>query len=63
MPKEWTSYRIHYRFRDTVYHISITRLPDNSLELRQVLLDGQALSEPVVPLVDDRRDHSVEVKI
>ncbi len=24
LPKSWTTYKIHYRYRQTVYHITIT---------------------------------------
>ena len=27
-PKNWTTYKIHYRYRQTVYHITINRLAD-----------------------------------
>ena len=26
LPKTWNTYKIHYRYRQTVYHITITRL-------------------------------------
>jgi len=84
LPKNWTSYKIHYRYRQTVYHITITRLsPGRSMqqgiagELRpgegrlvadwadtdQLFLDGKELAVKTVPLVDDRREHFVELKV
>ena len=27
LPTSWTSFKIHYRYRQTVYHITINRLP------------------------------------
>ncbi len=63
MPKSWTSYKIHYRFRQTVYHITITRLDADTEEANQLLLDGKELAAKTVPLVDDRQEHFVEMKV
>ena len=62
MPKSWTTYKIHYRYRTTVYHITLTRLAADSTEGDELILDGKRLLETRVPLTDDRQDHFVEVK-
>ena len=61
-PKDWTSYKIHYRYRQTVYHITITFLTTNATEANQLFLDGVELTTKTVPLQDDRREHFVELK-
>jgi cellobiose phosphorylase len=63
VPKSWTSCKIHYRYRQTVYHITISRLAADSASANQLFLDGQELAGEMVPLVDDRREHSVELKL
>jgi cellobiose phosphorylase len=63
LPKGWTSYKIHYRHRQTVYHIAITRLAADATGANRLFLDGTELDMETVPLVDDRRDHSVELKV
>ena len=63
LPKSWTTCKIHYRYRQTVYHITITRLVADSAGANQLFLDGEELAVRTVPLVDDRREHSVELKI
>lgn len=63
LPKTWTTYKIHYRYRQTVYHITITRLSADSADVHRLILDGQELTTNTVPLVDDRREHSVEMKV
>lgn len=84
LPKTWNTFKIHYRYRQTVYHITITRLapwknesetqPDDtafyskgraadSNDAPQLSLDGQDLATNAVPLVDDRREHWVEVRV
>jgi cellobiose phosphorylase len=44
LPKSWTSYKIHYRYHQTVYHITITRLGADSGGANQLSLDGQDLA-------------------
>jgi cellobiose phosphorylase len=63
MPKAWSSYKIHYRYRQTVYHITISRHPDVSATQLIVSLDGRDLPEATIPLVDDHVEHFVEMQI
>ena len=63
LPKTWTSYKIHYRYRQTTYHITITRVAAESLEANLPTLDGQEISGTTIPLRDDRQEHAVELKI
>jgi len=59
-PAGWTSYKVHYRHRQTVYHITINRLSaDGTGELS---LDGQTLAEETIPLTDDHIEHFVELR-
>jgi cellobiose phosphorylase len=61
-PAAWTSYKIHYRYRQTVYHITLTRLAEDSEGANELSLDGQALAGETIPLVDDHAEHFVEVR-
>jgi cellobiose phosphorylase len=63
LPKSWTTYKIHYRYRQTVYHITISRLVTDAAEANQLFLDDEELVVKTVPLVDDRLEHFVELKI
>jgi cellobiose phosphorylase len=63
LPKSWATYKIHYRYRQTVYHITITRLVADSSDANQLSLDGQELAGETIPLMDDRREHAVELKV
>jgi hypothetical protein len=53
----------HYRYRQTVYHITMTRRSEESAKVHPVVLDGVELILPTVPLVDDQREHYVEVNV
>jgi len=62
MPSEWQSFRVHYRYRETFYHIEVRRLGDGHA-VQHVVLDGKTLPGAGLPLVDDRVDHHAEVTI
>jgi cyclic beta-1,2-glucan synthetase len=63
LPKSWTSFKIRYRYRQTLYHLNISRLTEGSPGTEQISLDGQDLAGKTIPLLDDRRDHVVELKL
>ncbi len=62
MPDSWTSFQVHYRYRETVYHITVV-VVDSAAQPCRVLLDGVELSTDEIPLHDDRRDHRVEISL
>jgi cyclic beta-1,2-glucan synthetase len=63
LPKKWITCKIHYRYRQTVYHITMTRLAADAADVDQLFLDGKELDAKTIPLVDDRREHFVEFKL
>ncbi|MHB9074667.1 MAG: GH36-type glycosyl hydrolase domain-containing protein [Desulfobaccales bacterium] len=62
LPADWPGFTIHYRYRETVYHINVRRQPAENGETR-VTIDGVDQPDNTIPLVDDRQEHSVEVHI
>jgi cellobiose phosphorylase len=63
LPRAWESLKIHYRHRDTFYHITITRIAADSVDQDQLLLDGNEIDGQTVPLVADCQKHAIEMKI
>jgi cellobiose phosphorylase len=63
LPKSWTTCKIHYRFRQTPYHISLSRPYDHSPDSVQATLDGKEVTDLTIPLVDDGQEHNVEVRL
>ena len=61
-PKNWPSYTIHYRFRETLYHILIQNGGDGST-IRRMTIDGVDQSEHLVFLVNDQGNHQVEIEL
>ncbi|MFA5117413.1 MAG: glucoamylase family protein [Candidatus Omnitrophota bacterium] len=62
LPAGWTSWKLHYRYRETFYHITFVCLGPSG-RLTSIEVDGVAQKEMAVQLIDDRVEHSVEVKI
>lgn len=63
LPKHWRTYKIHYRYRQSTYHITITRDAKVPGGVIQLILDGVDLIAKTVPLVDDLREHIVEARV
>jgi cellobiose phosphorylase len=63
LPESWTTYKIHYRYRQTVYHITIARLAADSADVNRLTLDGQEIPGTTLPLLDDHQEHFVEMKV
>ena len=60
--KGWETFKVHYRYRETVYHIIVRQTHDVTGEMR-VEVDGLDQQDKAIPLVDDHREHKVEVRI
>jgi cellobiose phosphorylase len=62
LPSDWKAFKMHYRYRETVYHIAVLQ-PQTGTGEMSVTVDGVEQHDKAVPLVDDHREHSVEVRI
>ncbi len=62
LPEDWEMLKIHYRYRETTYHITIMQEHDTNRDIR-IFADGVELHDKAIPLIDDRKEHSVEVRI
>ncbi len=62
IPADWETYKMHYRYRETFYHISVFQTHENNADL-SITVDGVNVVDKVIPLVDDRHEHNVEVRI
>jgi cellobiose phosphorylase len=62
LPADWESFKLHYRHRETVYHITVSQTRGGPDEM-SVMLDGFDQSDKAIPLADDRQEHVAEVRI
>jgi cellobiose phosphorylase len=61
LPDEWQSFKLHYRYRDTFYHITLHN--HGGREAARVTLDGVDQLDKAIHFVDDRQEHSADVEI
>jgi len=62
LPPTWSAFTIHYRYRETFYHIHI-RNGGQGASVRRVSVDRVDQADRSIPLIDDRQDHQVEVDV
>ena len=62
LPPDWKGFKMHYRYRETVYHIDVLQASAGKGEMR-VSVDGIEQEDQTIPLVDDHQEHWVEVRI
>jgi len=62
LPPDWEMFKVHYRYRETIYHISVLqgRLSEDQTGFT---VDGVLRNDRAIPLIDDRQEHLVEVRI
>jgi cellobiose phosphorylase len=63
LPRAWESLKLHYRYRDTFYHITVKRAGAIAAPASRVIVDGKEQPDAAIQLVDDRREHFVEIAI
>jgi cellobiose phosphorylase len=63
IPAHWQTYKVRYRYRETIYHLTFTSDGAAAAQEQRITLDGVVIAGAAIPLVDDRRDHQVEVTL
>lgn len=59
IPPEWESFKVHYRYQDTIYHITVEQ--KNTEEKMNLIIDGEHQKDEYITLVDDGMEHNVRV--
>ncbi len=62
VPQGWNSFVVNYRFQNTFYRIHF-QVGQPSHHVGRVLIDNQEQSDKTVHLVDDRREHRVDITL
>ncbi len=60
VPASWTQYKLHYRYYQTFYHLVFTQTSTHQGPIR-LTLDGLSLQDATLKLINDQREHTVEV--
>lgn len=61
IPKDWREYSINYRHMNTNYNIMVRNPEGVNRNVKQIIVDGKAMEDKYIPLVNDNNDHNVEV--
>jgi cyclic beta-1,2-glucan synthetase len=61
LPENWETFKVHYRYHETVYHISVFQSAKN--DVSSVIVDGVEQPDTSISLIDDHQEHFVEVRI
>ncbi|HVV69340.1 MAG TPA: glucoamylase family protein [Gammaproteobacteria bacterium] len=61
LPDAWDGFTADYRYGNTLYKISVKRVQGQ--EQGELLLDGMLLPDLVLTLLDDGREHFVDLKV
>ena len=61
IPKEWKEYKIKYKYKGSIYNITIKNPEGKSTGIKKVLLNGKEVEEKVVMLHKNVGEQNVEV--
>ena len=62
LPRDWPSFKIDYRHGETLYRIEVLQSAQAG-EAGEVMVDGIAQPDLSIPLLDDRQEHEVVVRV
>lgn len=70
LPPDWEGFKLHYRYRSSLYHIEITQArcatgtaTKTSGRAMRLSVDGQDLGAQTIALVDDGNEHLVQIRV
>ena len=62
-PSGWSEYKIHYRYRETFYHIRIVKVGPETWKVRRLVVDKVEQPDLRIRLSDDRQEHFADVEV
>jgi cyclic beta-1,2-glucan synthetase len=63
LPVDWKLFKLHYRYRETIYHITVTQTHGAAVATCVTLVDGVQQEGRAIHMVDDRKEHTAEVRL
>jgi cyclic beta-1,2-glucan synthetase len=63
IPSDWPGYRIEYRSGATTYRVEVENPEGHSTGVRMVTMDGEELTDGIIPLEESGGEHDVVVKM
>ena len=62
IPAHWASFKMNYRYRETVYQIMVCQMMAAD-GVTLLMVDDIERHDLVIPLVDDRQKHEVDLRV
>ncbi len=62
LPADWKTFTVSYRYRETVYRITVLQIAGGEGE-ESLTIDGVVQHDLVIALVDDRLQHTAEIRL
>jgi cellobiose phosphorylase len=59
LPPEWTEFKVHYRYRETVHHITVRQVDTDA----GIFIDNKKTDDAAITLLDDRQEHFIDVRL
>ena len=59
LPEEWKTFKVHFRYLNTMYHIVFTQ--KDGTELMMDTRDGAKQENNMITLTDDRAEHNIQI--
>ena len=63
LPADWTSFTVHYRYRETMYHIHVEVIGPQTWNVQRVEVDGAEHADLRIGLTDDHAEHQVHLRV
>jgi cellobiose phosphorylase len=61
-PQHWPSFVIHYRYRETMYHITLANSGEGK-SIKRLTIDGVDQASHEITLVDDKQNHHATLEL
>ena len=62
LPPEWKTFKIHYRYRETFYHMSVINTGSGKI-VKRIVADGVDQPDATLEMKDDRQKHDVDIEV
>jgi cyclic beta-1,2-glucan synthetase len=66
IPSNWPGFELTYRYRSSIYRVKVRRSSDalstSSAPVSHLTIDGRAITKETIDLVDDGKEHEVEIE-
>ena len=61
VPKEWKEYKIHYKFKDTIYNIKVENLNSKNTGTMEFYYNGNKVEEKKIKLDNNKQVNNIKV--